>query len=144
MKFVSIDEEIKRVAHTSGVIEMIGKDPVDLPVYDEEKGTGYKGLMECAMLAGCVPFNGKGAVVANKDISKAEMAKIEAGQAILDKGAADLAEEKAQFEKEKAEYFASLTAAAPAAAPAAAAPKPTDGAAKTATDKGNKAAVILE
>lgn len=56
MLFVSIDEEVKRVAHTSGCIEMVGKDPVNLPVYDPETGLGFKGLKECAMAAGCIPY----------------------------------------------------------------------------------------
>ena len=59
MKFVSVDGEVKRVAHTSGVVAVIGKEPVDLPVLStNEKGeeVGHKGLMECAMAAGCIPL----------------------------------------------------------------------------------------
>ena len=56
MKFVSVDGDFKRVAHTSGVVEMIGAEPIDLPVYDAVTGVGYKGLKECAMAAGCIPY----------------------------------------------------------------------------------------
>ena len=59
MKFVSVDGEVKRVAHTSGIVAIIGTEPVDLPVLsvnDKGEEIGHKGLKECAMAAGCIPF----------------------------------------------------------------------------------------
>lgn len=81
MKFVSVDGETKRVAHTSGVIEMIGSEPVDLPVYDPETEKGHKGLMECAMAAGCIPYNDQ----ASKDGAQAEADKVASEKDAFDK-----------------------------------------------------------
>lgn len=81
MKFVSVDGETKRVAHTSGVIEMIGSEPVDLPVYDPETEKGHKGLMECAMAAGCIPYNEQ----AGKDKAQAEADKVASEKEAFDK-----------------------------------------------------------
>jgi hypothetical protein len=52
MKFISIDGTEKRVAHTSGVIEVIGTEPINLPTEH------FEGLLECAMAAGCIPADG--------------------------------------------------------------------------------------
>jgi len=59
MKFVSIDGTMKRAAHTSGMTFAIGKDPVEVPVYDPEHETGVRGLQECVLSSGCVPYKGK-------------------------------------------------------------------------------------
>ena len=88
MLFVSVDKEIKRVAHTSGVILFIGEEPVNVPVltHDPDTGTasGIKGLKECAMAAGCIPFNKEdrppvpAADTAELDALKAELAALKA------------------------------------------------------------------
>lgn len=111
MKFVSVDDEVKRVAHTSGVIEMIGKDPVDLDVYDEAKNTGHKGLMECAMAAGCIPFNGKAKALV---VAVADVAKFNKDVAALTESEKVLADQVAAFEAEKAAFYAAQTDKAPA------------------------------
>lgn len=79
MKFVSIDDTVKRVAHTSGMTFAIGKEPIEVPVYDAEKGTGIKGLQECVLAAGCVPYKGKvEAVVEEVTVTEAPADKTEA------------------------------------------------------------------
>ena len=131
MLFVSVDGELKRVAHTSGVIEMIGKTPVNLPVLEtNEKGeeVGYKGLLECAMLAGCIPFDGKA--------SKATKPGYDAAK--LDGEKADFEKEKAAFEKEKADFEALKSVPPVPAVDAAPEAKPAQ------APKAAKASVIIE
>lgn len=67
MKFVSVDGESKRVAHTSGVIESVGAEPVELPTET------IPGLTECAMAAGCVPYENKKADAKAKIIEAAKL-----------------------------------------------------------------------
>lgn len=117
MLFVSVDEEVKRVAHTSGVIEMIGKKPVNLPVFDPETGLGYRGLKECAMAAGCVPY-----------IEKAVEPAAPAPAPVAAPAPAPVVPEPV----------------AAAAAPEPAAPAPVEAAAPAAAAKPPKATVIKE
>ncbi len=115
MKFVSVDGETKRVAHTSGVIEMIGSEPVDLPVYDPETDKGHKGLMECAMAAGCIPHN---------DETAKDAAKVEEDKAIAEKEAFDKAVEEAVAAKLAEAKAAAPVSLEPVAAPVAEASAP--------------------
>ena len=95
MKFVSVDGKTKRVAHTSGVIEMIGREPVDLPIYDPETEKGHKGLMECAMAAGCIPYNDQ----ASKDAAQAEADKVASEKEAFDKAVEEAVEARLAAER---------------------------------------------
>jgi hypothetical protein len=98
MKFVSVDGTMKRVAHTSGFVDMIGKDPVEVPVFEPATGTepakGFPGLKECAMAAGCIPFGTKPPVAATAGPTEAQIAEF-----AVEKEA--FAKEKAQFAKDQ-------------------------------------------